>query len=114
MAEKTYEEGVIEGRIEALEKISANNVAVNEGLRKDLTSMGESIRNGFVAAVTALKNDIKDDLRVQIEPIVSELRGNGQPGLIKRFENYKTTAKANWALTLLIVAAIITKAFNVW
>ena len=112
MAEKTFEDGVIEGRIAALEQTSANNVTANEGLRKDLTDMGESIRKGFIVAISDLKDDIKEDIRVQIAPVISELRGNGQPGLVKRFERYVMMAKLNWVVTMAMFGAIV--ALKIW
>jgi len=92
MTEPTYADGLVEGRLVTLEAASGKYEEEIHGLRSDITGMGESLRK---------------EMRHYLEPIYNQLMGNGQPGLIKRFENIATTVKLNWGVTLLMLAAII-------
>ena len=115
---RTFEEGVVEGRLRSVEETLKQRGltcgAAMIDLRNDMTGMGESIRLGFIEANTALKEDIIEEISKQVRPVVKELNGNGQPGLIKRFERSATIAKINWAITLMILGTIIGIAFSVW
>lgn len=121
MVEKTFEEGVTEGRLQSLEKTAAERGSNIAELRTDMTGMGESIRKGFTESMMMLRDDIKEDIHLQIEPLAeqvstlnTELRGNGQLGLIKSFERYRTMAKLNWGLTSGMFLAIVAMALRVW
>ena len=121
MAEKTFEEGRILGKVETLEKIITERGTSIEGLRTDMNGMGETIRAGFVDTVDTLKEDIKKEIALQIKPVAkdaadacSELRGNGQPGLVKRFERSNMKANLNWTLTFAIILAMIKMGLDLW
>ena len=121
MAEKTFQQGVVEGRLQNLEQTVSERGTDIAGLRTDMNNMGETIRAGFVHAVSTLKDDIKDEITLQIEPVAinaaaacKELQGNGQPGLVKRFERSNTKANLNWGLTILMVGALIKMGLDLW
>ena len=129
MTAKTYEEGLAEGilvgRVEFLEKTSEERGktcgAVMAGLKDDFTGMGQSIREGFNEAIASLKVDLKADIDDAISPLAQdvnrinlELRGNGQPGLIKRFERAVMMEKLNWGLTSAIIIALIKMGIDTW
>ena len=121
MAEKTFQQGVVEGRLQSLEKIVAERGVSIESLRADMNGMGVTIRDGIAESIGSLKNDISDEIALQIKPIAlqadfacKELQGNGQPGLIKQFARSQAVAKVNWALTSSMTLTIIAIAMRVW
>jgi len=121
MAEKTFEEGRILGKVETLEKIIAEKGVSIAGLRTDMNGMGDSIREAITDSIGALKKDIGNEIALQIKPVAlqadfacKELQGNGQPGLIKLFTRSQSVARVNWALTSSMLLTIVAMAMRVW
>jgi len=121
MAEKTYEEGRILGRLETLENVVSERGTSITGLRMDMNGMGDSIREAISEAIGSLKRDIGLEIAHQIRPVAikadfacKELQGNGQPGLIKQFSSMRWQSKANWTLTSSMLLTIIAMAMRVW
>ena len=121
MAEKTFEEGRILGKVETLEKIIAEKGVSIAGLRTDMNGMGDSIRETITDSIGALKKEIGNEIALQIKPVAlqadfacKELQGNGQPGLIKLFARSQSVARVNWALTSSMLLTIVAMAMRVW
>ena len=121
MAEKTYEEGRILGRLETLEHVVSERGISIAGLRTDMNGMGVIIRDGISDSISQLKKDIGKEIALQIKPVAlqadfacKELQGNGQPGLIKLFARSQSVAKVNWALTSSMLLTIVAMAMRVW